>query len=69
MKNPADSSTNNADSDVEISSDTNNSLTSLQQKVQKLNTNTPAAKRRRRTSNRLKRRSGDSSDSATSVHD
>lgn len=68
-KNSVASSMTNEDSDVEISSDTNSSLTSLQQQVQNLRTNSPDAKRRRRTSNRLKRSSGDSSNNATSTHD
>jgi hypothetical protein len=51
-------------------SDTTNSLTSLQQRVKNMHTNsTPAAKRAKRSSSRLKRRSGTSPESATMKHD
>lgn len=51
------------------SSDTQTGLTSLQRQVQSLSTSSPAAKRTRRSSSRLKRKGGDSSDGATGEND
>lgn len=62
---------NSDQQDNDDSSETNTSMTSLQQKVNCLSTGTktPAAKRTKRSSSRLKRRGGTSSESATPDHD